>query len=323
MKVRIPKQSKEERIKASVNSSNFTIELGKPITQIDEKIKNQYEKLVKEYGELRRLDIIEYMKTTEFISLFSPATPPIRKRINESVSRLGEEIILKDLKKSVGNMQRDYNFTLETIVEKMKSGDFSLKLKKLLPDSLANIAEKAVNKFIEEKAEELKNKQAEEQDTLLHTQEDSSSKSSKEQLKEDIKSEDENNQSEEQAIDTKTNKETTKMSIEERQYFEKVKKFTNGFDFLARDLSVYISETGKQDYEKFDSLDEYTRFIELQEKVRQAMVLLKTNESGAIKAILDKSDGRLNNVDFNILNARQQELNKRKNLIGLPNEQEM
>lgn len=38
MKARIPKQNNPERITASQDRNNFTIELGKPIIQIDEKI---------------------------------------------------------------------------------------------------------------------------------------------------------------------------------------------------------------------------------------------------------------------------------------------
>lgn len=312
MKVRVPKQSKEER--RSANSNNFFIELEKPMVQIDEKIKSQYEKMVKEYGELRKLDIIEYMKTSEFISLFSPCTPPIRKRISESVSRLGEEVILKDLENYINDIQSKYNLTLETIVEKMKSGKFSLKLKRLVPQSLASIAERAGNKFIEQKSEELKRQRVGEEDISLSSED--------KPLEEGIQVKKVSNDFTVKSVDKKS-KEATGMTIEEEQFFEEVKKFTNGFKFLSKDSLEYISETGKRALNKFDNLDNYMKFTRLQEIVRKTMFSLKADEASAINSILTKSNGRLNSVDFNVLKARKQELNRKRNIKRLQDEQEM
>lgn len=323
MRARIPKQRK-----VSADSKNFIIELGKPMAQIDEKVQRQYEELIKENGEERRLDIIAYMQTEKFINLFSPCTPPIRKRISESVLKLGEKVVLEDLRKTVNNMQRDYKLTLETIVEKMKSGMFSAQLKTLVPASLGNIAEEAVDKFMQEKAEELEKKKAEEQAASLDSQDKSLVEPDEVQLEEDIQEKRVSNSSKEQLIDTRPEDdrkagESTGMSIEEERFFEQVRSFTNGFNFLARDLLVHISETGRRNIGKFDKLDDYIRFTQIQEKVRQAMVLLKTDESSAIKAMLKESNGRLSKVDFNILNARKQELDKKRNSIGLQDKQEM
>lgn len=321
MKARIPKQNNQEMIQASQDRNNFTIELGKPIIQIDEKIQRIYEDLVQQYGEMRRLDIIEYMRKPEFVNLFSPYTSPVRKRINESVLKLGEEVIIKELEDSVNQIQKNCNITMETIIKKMHDKQFPLRLRRSVPHSLANIAEKATNKYISEKEQELRKKREEEQVTSLDSQDKSLQETSK---KDDTQS----NQSKKQKKDKKTDgnrkaKESTQMSTEEKQFFEQVRNFTNGFDFLAKDILIHTSETGRRNPVKFNKLDDYIRFTKIQEKVRQAMILLKTDESSAIKSILNKSNGRLNNVDFNILNARKQQLDRNRNLIGLPDKQEM
>lgn len=277
--------------------------------------------MVEQYGEIRRLDIIEYMRKPEFVNLFSPCTSPIRKRINESVLKLGEKVIIKDLEDSVNKIQKDCNITIETIIEKMRNNQFPLRLKRLVPHSLVNIAEKTANKYISEKEQELSKKKEGEQITSL----DSKDKSLQETGKKEGK---QSNQSKKQKKDKKPEdnrkaKESMQMSTEEKQFFEQVRNFTNGFDFLAKDILIHTSETGRRNPVKFNKLDDYIRFTKIQKKVRQAMILLETDESSAIKSILNKSNGRLNNVDFNILNARKQQLDRNRDLIELPDKQEM
>lgn len=322
MKARIPKQNKPQMIKASQDRSSFTIELGKPIIQIDEKIQRIYDDLIQQYGEKRRLEIVAYMIKPEFVNLFLPCTPPIRKRINESVLRLGEKAIMEYLESSVNQIRQNYNYPLETIIKKMSNRKF-LPIRSLVPNSLVKVAEIATNKFINEKTEELSKKKVEEQVTSLDSQEKSLLELSE---KKDTQMKKESNESKSQKKDKKPEhnmnaKESMEMTIEEKRFFEQVRNFTNGFDFLAKDILIHTSETGRRNFVKFNKLDDYMRFAKIQKKVRQAMVLLETDESSAIKSILNKSNGRLNNVDLNILNARKQQLDR--NLIELPDKQEM
>lgn len=174
--------------------------------------------MVEQYGEMRRLDIIEYMRKPEFVNLFSPYTSPVRKRINESVLKLGEEVIIKELEDSVNQIQKNCNITMETIIKKMHDKQFPLRLRRSVPHSLANIAEKATNKYISEKEQELRKKREEEQVTSLDSQDKSLQETSK---KDDTQS----NQSKKQKKDKKTDgnrkaKESTQMSTEEKQFFE-------------------------------------------------------------------------------------------------------
>lgn len=148
MKARIPKQSEQEAIKASEDSRNFIIELGKPMTQIDEKLESLYEEMINEFGEARGLDILEYMSEPEFINLFSPATPPIRKRVKQGVLKLGEVKVTGILEKNMKNLQKNHNISLEMIVEKMQTEEFKLKLKKIIPHSLSGILEQIKNNYL-------------------------------------------------------------------------------------------------------------------------------------------------------------------------------
>lgn len=310
MKARIPRPDKEKRIVASTKSKNFVIELGRPITEVDDKVKNIYDELIEKYGRRRRLDIVEYMRHPEFTNLFSPSTPLIRKKISESVSKLGEAVIVEDLEETVQNMRRDYNFTLEKVVTTMKDKEFPLRLKKLVPHSLASIAEKAAIKFIEEKEEELKKKQeAKKQEKLL------SSKDEKESAKQVVE-------------DEKVTKK--KEPSKEQQFFERTSRYTNGFKFLSKDRQEYISETGffeadESKVGKFKDLEEYTRFRTLQSRVRKEMSILRADESKAIKAILKELEKaeKPENAELNILKARQAVLYKAITNNVNPDEQEM
>lgn len=242
MKARIPKQNKPERIKASENSKNFIIELGKPITQIDEKLESLYEEMLNKYGETRRLDILEYMGKPEFINLFSPATPPIRKRLKEGVLKLGETYITGILEKTMKDLQKNHNISLEMIVEKMQTEEFKLRLKKMIPHDLSGIVEHIKNNYLER-------------------------------------------------------------LIEERDFSRTVSKYTNDFDFLEQDKFEYSVETGKNSSSKFKNLEEYTRFTNLQSRVRQERLKLRTDELGAIKELLNESE-ELGEAELNILLSR-------------------
>lgn len=242
MKARIPKQNKPERIKASEDSKNFIIELGKPITQIDEKLESLYEEMLNKYGETRRLDILEYMGKPEFINLFSPATPPIRKRLKEGVLKLGETYITGILEKTMKDLQKNHNISLEMIVEKMQTEEFKLRLKKMIPHDLSGIVEHIKNNYLER-------------------------------------------------------------LIEERDFSRTVSKYTNDFDFLEQDKFEYSVETGKNSSSKFKNLEEYTRFTNLQSRVRQERLKLRTDELGAIKKLLNESE-ELGEAELDILLSR-------------------
>lgn len=242
MKARIPKQNKPEGIKASEDSKNFIIELGKPMTQIDEKLESLYEEMLNKYGETRRLDILEYMGKPEFINLFSPATPPIRKRVKEGVLKLGETYITGILEKTMKDLQKNHNISLEMIVEKMQTEEFKLRLKKMIPHDLSGIVEHIKNNYLER-------------------------------------------------------------LIEERDFSRTVSKYTNDFDFLEQDKFEYSVETGKNSSSKFKNLEEYTRFTNLQSRVRQERLKLRTDELGAIKELLNESE-ELGEAELNILLSR-------------------
>lgn len=242
MKARIPKQNKPEGIKASEDSKNFIIELGKPMTQIDEKLESLYEEMLNKYGETRRLDILEYMGKPEFINLFSPATPPIRKRVKEGVLKLGETYITGILEKTMRDLQKNHNISLEMIVEKMQTEEFKLRLKKMIPHDLSGIVEHIKNNYLER-------------------------------------------------------------LIEERDFSRTVSKYTNDFDFLEQDKFEYSVETGKNSSSKFKNLEEYTRFTNLQSRVRQEKLKLRTDELGAIKELLNESE-ELGEAELNILLSR-------------------
>lgn len=242
MKARIPKQNKPEGIKASEDSKNFIIELGKPMTQIDEKLESLYEEMLNKYGETRRLDILEYMGKPEFINLFSPATPPIRKRVKEGVLKLGETYITGILEKTMKDLQKNHNISLEMIVEKMQTEEFKLRLKKMIPHDLSGIVEHIKNNYLER-------------------------------------------------------------LIEERDFSRTVSKYTNDFDFLEQDKFEYSVETGKNSSSKFKNLEEYTRFTNLQSRVRQEKLKLRTDELGAIKELLNESE-ELGEAELNILLSR-------------------
>lgn len=242
MKSRIPKQNKPEGIEASKDSKNLIIELGKPMTQIDEKLESICEEMIKKYGETRRLDILEYMTKPEFINLFSPATPPIKKRVKECVLKLGETYITEILEKSMKDLQKKYNVPLEMIVEKMQTEEFKLRFKKVISHNLSSILEHAKNNYLEK-------------------------------------------------------------IIKERDFSRTVSKYTNEFDFLEQDKFEYSIETGKNSSSKFKNLEEYTRFTNLQSRVKQERLKLKTNELGAIKEILNKSED-LGEAELDILLSR-------------------
>lgn len=242
MKSRIPKQNKPEGIKVSKDSKNLIIELGKPMTQIDEKLESLCEEMIKKYGETRRLDILEYMTKPEFINLFSPATPPIKKKVKECVLKLGETYITEILEKSMKNLQKKHCVSLETIIEKMQTEEFKLGLKKIVPHNLSGILEPARNNYLEK-------------------------------------------------------------IIKEQNFSETVSKYTNEFDFLEQDKFEYSIETGKNDSNKFKDFEDYTRFTNLQSRVKQERLKLKTNELGAIKEILNKSED-LGEAELDILLSR-------------------
>ncbi len=283
MKSKIRKQTSEQI--ELISSKDCTISLEEPIEQIDKKVRKIFEKTVRRYGELNKIRIIEKMKTEEFINLFSPITPEIKMRINKSVSELGELVILEELRKNIGNIQNNCKFSLETIIKQMKSEKFLTKLKTLFPYNLAGIVEQSAKKYLQEKEEEFKQKNSEKE------------------LQIDIKNE-----------DKREGKEYSTISSEEKQYFEKVKEFTNGFDFLARNLPVYTSESGKKNIGRFENLEQYDKFVALQKKVVKTMELLKVDEIGAIKSMLEKKNCKLSIVDYEILSQRKQMLEKR-NLI--------
>lgn len=285
MKSRIRKQISEQI--ELISGKDCIISLEEPIEQIDKKVRKIFEKTVRRYGELNKIRIIEKMKTEEFINHFSPITPEIKMRINKSVSELGELVILEELRKNIGNIQNDCKFTLETIIKQMKSENFLTKLKTLFPDNLAGIVGQSAKKYLQEKEEEFKQKNSEKE------------------LQIDIKNE-----------DKREGKEYSTISLEEKQYFEKVKEFTNGFDFLARNLPVYTSESGKKNIGRFENLEQHTKFVALQKKVVKTMELLKVDEIGAIKSILEKKNCKLSIVDSEILSQRKQMLEKRNLIIS-------
>lgn len=285
MKSRIRKQISEQI--ELISSKDCTISLEEPIEQIDKKVRKIFEKTVRRYGELNKIRIIEKMKTEEFINHFSPITPEIKMRINESIFELGELVILEELRKNIGKIQNDCKFTLEIIIKQMKSEKFLTKLKTFFPYNLAGIVEQSAKKYLQEKEEEFKQKNSEKE------------------LQIDIKNE-----------DKREGKEYSTISSEEKQYFEKVKEFTNGFDFLARNLPVYTSESGKKKIGRFENLEQYDKFVALQEKVVKTMELLKVDEIGAIKSILEKKNCKLSIVDSEILSQRKQMLEKRNLIIS-------
>lgn len=297
MKARIPKldgnnkdPKKKSDVKLHAKSSDFEVKLGQPISELDKKIRDIYEATLKKVGEHRKIDVVESMAKMSFIKLFNPGTPYVRKRVTESIGRLGESVINEEL----GTMVEDIiskskgKISIEMIIEKMQTKNFSEKLKSLFPSNMSDKTDRAVSRYIEEKTKEIEEKQA--------------SKRAEEV-------------------------EVSKRKEQERAFFEKASDYTKGFRFLAMDKVMYTSENGHFDSEgkskKFSSLEEYERFRKIQSAVRNQMAILRVDELTAINSILENRDANKDAelADTAILRARYDLLNKKKPIS--PNEQEM
>lgn len=105
----------------------------------------------------------------------------------------------------------------------------------------------------------------------------------------------------------------------ENEFFQNVSAYTDGFRFLAEDRLVYSVETGKRTIRKFDNLEQYKRFAELQEMIKLKMQLLKKNEMGAIQELLNDPKSEIDDTSRTILRTREKVLIEK----GIVSEQEI
>lgn len=105
----------------------------------------------------------------------------------------------------------------------------------------------------------------------------------------------------------------------EDPFLQSVSEYTDGFRFLAEDRLIYSSETGKRRIKKFDDLEQYKRFAELQEMIKLKMQLLKKNEMGAIQELLNDPESRIDDTSRTILRTREKVLIEK----GIISEQEI
>lgn len=105
----------------------------------------------------------------------------------------------------------------------------------------------------------------------------------------------------------------------ENEFLQSVSAYTDGFRFLAEDRLVYSAETGKRRIRKFDNLEQYKRFAELQEMIKLKMQLLKKNEMGAIQELLNDPKSEIDDTSRTILRTREKVLIEK----GIISEQEI
>lgn len=94
----------------------------------------------------------------------------------------------------------------------------------------------------------------------------------------------------------------------EDSFLQSVSEYTDGFRFLAEDRLIYSSETGKRRIRKFDDLEQYKRFAELQKMIKLKMQLLKKNEMGAIQELLNDPKSEIDDTSRTILRTREKVL---------------
>lgn len=94
----------------------------------------------------------------------------------------------------------------------------------------------------------------------------------------------------------------------ENGFLKNVSEYTDGFRFLAEDRLIYSAETGKRRIRKFDDLEQYKRFAELQEMIKLKMQLLKKNEMGAIQELLSDPESKIDDTSRTILRTREKVL---------------
>ena len=102
---------------------------------------------------------------------------------------------------------------------------------------------------------------------------------------------------------------------EEVTYYEAVKGFTRNFDFLAEDAVIYFSRVGKNKIQKFKDVNQYTRFEELRNSIKQRMEKSNISEEEAIKSTLSADETKLKIADRKILWDRQSVLEHKKDEI--------
>lgn len=94
----------------------------------------------------------------------------------------------------------------------------------------------------------------------------------------------------------------------ENEFLQNVSAYTDGFRFLAEDRLIYSAETGKKRIRRFDNLEQYKRFAELQEMIKLKMQLLKKNEMGAIQELLNNPESKIDDTSRTILRTREKVL---------------
>ena len=86
---------------------------------------------------------------------------------------------------------------------------------------------------------------------------------------------------------------TMKAKAGEVTYYETVQKFTNNFGFLAEDQMQYYARMGGGNPVKFNSLDQYSRYTDLREKLTRRIRAMGLSEKQAIELVLNDKNVRI------------------------------
>ena len=117
--------------------------------------------------------------------------------------------------------------------------------------------------------------------------------------------------------------EEVKEEIKEDKFFNTVKKHTDNFKFLAYSCDYYNSQIGKKRLPKFETVDDYYKFYEIQKMLKTKMKGIKTKKAnlGELQVInlILVTENNLDETTQKVLKARktviEQELNKENRLL--------
>lgn len=251
--------------------------------------KDAYMKLLKANGEEKIIYIFEYMLSQDYIL-------KITGEQNKNDKRL-----IKEVKTAVNYTVKNIilNYVEEKIEEAVKEGIKSGKTKKEIISTIQNSkdfmnlldAENKSNEFYRTLIEQIK-KSIDKQADILEEEEEDKKLSSK------SKQEEKN----------RLQKDKKRLQ-EDKEFMQAVSKYTDDYKFLAESRPVYISQNGNTypnvEKRRFKNVDQYFRFVALQEKLQNNMTDKDGDEVKAINRLLNK---KVDDIERKILENRKNKI---------------
>ena len=252
--------------------------------------KDAYMKLLKENGEEKIIYIFEYMLSQDYIL-------KITGEQNKNDKRL-----IKEVKTAVNYTVKNIilNYVEEKIEDAVEEGIKHGKTKKEIISTIQNSkdfmklleAEDKSNEFFRTLIEQIK-KSIDKQVDILEEEEEKDKRVSPESKQEEK---------------NRLQKDKKRLQ-EDKEFMQAVSKYTDDYKFLAESRPVYISQNGNMypnvEKRRFKNVDQYFRFVALQEKLQNNMTDKDGDEVKAINRLLNK---KVDDIERKILENRKNKI---------------